>query len=251
MTRRGAVGALVGMSLRAAQAPVVAVVLDAKSGKPIEERGGAASLTVAAPGSTVKPLILAALLESGKLLERETVHCSGQLLIQKRSFACVHPHLNTPIDLPTAIAYSCNEYVAKMAQRFTANEQANALRRYGLGARVVGDSTLQALGEDGIEVTVSELAAAYRRLTAAPIAIRKGLEDAIEFGTGQKARVAGITVAGKTGSSGNGRWAWFAGFAPSVDPRFIVAVRTQGSSGGADAAPIAAELLSAAFRRHA
>jgi cell division protein FtsI/penicillin-binding protein 2 len=193
--------------------------------------------------------------------------CSGHLTINNRSFACVHPRANTPLDLTAAIAYSCNEYVVKMAQRFTPTEQLNVLRRYGLASRTNLSSpeasgeiraassrniALQTLGEQDIEVTVLGLATAYRRLaTSAPQPVREGMEGAVEYGTAQGARIAGVKIAGKTGSSGNGRWAWFAGFAPSVKPRFVVAVRTQGSSGGADAAPIAAELLTAAFRNHA
>lgn len=267
MTRRGVVGALLGMSLRAAEAPATAVVLDATSGRVLDSRWmEEAAQVLAPPGSTLKPLILTALLDSGKLRPAETMMCSGHLTIGQRSFACSHPPTNTPIDLQTAIAYSCNEYVAKMAQRFTPTEQLDVLRRYGLGSRTnlsaseaagkiqlaSGNGALmQALGEQSVEVSLLELAAAYRKLaSAAPMAVREGMENAVEFGTAQNAMVKGIKVAGKTGSA-HGRWAWFAGFAPSTKPRFVVAVRTRGSSGGADAAPIAAELFTSAFRRYA
>ena len=258
---------LAGMSLRAAQAPATAVVLDARTGKLVESmRFEQASRTVATPGSTLKPLILSSLLETGRLRVHDAFPCSGTLVIEGRSFACVHPRMNTPIDVPTAIAYSCNEFVAHAVERWKAGEQLSALRRWGLSSRTGLDATeaigklqlsagsnatLQALGEFGIEVSVLELALAYRRLAGTVHALaRKGLEDAVEFGTAQRAQVKGVKIAGKTGSSGNGRWAWFAGFAPSVQPKFIVAVRTQGASGGADAAPIAGELLASAFRDH-
>jgi cell division protein FtsI/penicillin-binding protein 2 len=75
-----------------------------------------------------------------------------------------------------------------------------------------------------------------------------GLEDAVEYGTAQRAHSAGWKVAGKTGSvlaAGGAHLAWFAGFAPSHQPSVVVAVMLQGRSGGADAAPIAGRILDA------
>jgi penicillin-binding protein 2 len=73
------------------------------------------------------------------------------------------------------------------------------------------------------------------------------MEEAVEFGTSQLARVPGATVAGKTGSVPSARVAWFAGFAPSRAPSVVVVVMLQGRSGGADAAPIAARILQSYF----
>jgi cell division protein FtsI/penicillin-binding protein 2 len=75
-----------------------------------------------------------------------------------------------------------------------------------------------------------------------------GMEDAVTYGTARRAQVAGLAVAGKTGSvrAGDGAFiAWFAGFAPSRDPAVVVTVMLQGRSGGADAAPIAGRILEA------
>ena len=41
--------------------------------------------------------------------------------------------------------------------------------------------------------------------------------------------------------------AWFAGFLPSVAPKYVVTVMLQGRSGGADAAPVAGRILEAAW----
>jgi len=102
---------------------------------------------------------------------------------------------------------------------------------------------LQALGEHGIAVTPSDLVLAWQALAArAHGPILEGLEGAVEFGTAQRARVPGFTVAGKTGTA-PGNAAWFAGFAPSRNARFIAVVLAPGHSGGADAAPLAAELF--------
>jgi penicillin-binding protein A len=263
MDRRRAIVALSGTfayKSLAATSSGMGIVLDAASGRLVASRRlETARLLLAPPGSTLKPLVLAELLNSGKLGPDETFACTGKLMIDGRSFACVHPRLNRPVDLSTAIAYSCNEYVARAARRFEPGELARVLSRYGLSSRShlsddeatgrlqpsTGSQTqLQALGEANVEITLLELASAYRALSAsAPQPALKGLEDAVEFGTAQHAQVPGVRVAGKTGSAANGHWAWFAGFAPSRQPKIIVAVLTQGSSGGADAAPLAQALL--------
>jgi cell division protein FtsI/penicillin-binding protein 2 len=166
----------------------------------------------------------------------------------------------------TALAYSCNCYVAHVAERFEPGELARELEAAGLGARsgffdvpevsgriaaarTLDAIKLQALGEEGVSITLAELAVAYRGLALkAPPPVLTGLEEAVEFGTAQRAKVAGVKVAGKTGSvrtSGGARIAWFAGFLPSRNPQMAIAVMLQGRSGGADAAPIAGRILEA------
>ena len=150
----------------------------------------------------------------------------------------------------TAIAYSCNCFVAHYASRFRAGELAPEMERWGLASRTnwfgeregagrVWDAPppLQALGEDGVLVTPASLAMAYCRLVsrAAP-AVLAGMADAVEFGTAQRAQVAGLKVAGKTGSvrtPAGAYVAWFAGFTDAA----VVTVMLQARSGGADAAP--------------
>jgi cell division protein FtsI/penicillin-binding protein 2 len=78
--------------------------------------------------------------------------------------------------------------------------------------------------------------------------ILAGLEGAVDFGTAQLARVSGFRVAGKTGttrSAAGNSIAWFAGFLPSRAPDTVVTVMLAGRSGGADAAPVAAQILEA------
>ncbi|MDD4334375.1 MAG: penicillin-binding transpeptidase domain-containing protein [Desulfotomaculaceae bacterium] len=83
--------------------------------------------------------------------------------------------------------------------------------------------------------------------------IKDGMVDAVRSGTAAAARVAGVQVAGKTGSAQNPHGqahAWFIGFAPAERPRLAVAVLVENAgSGGTVAAPIAGQLLSAALNK--
>lgn len=73
--------------------------------------------------------------------------------------------------------------------------------------------------------------------------------DAVEEGTATQARLSGVRVAGKTGTSeaGTNPPAWFIGFAPADDPIIALAIVIEGGgvggSGGTVAAPIARDLF--------
>jgi penicillin-binding protein 2 len=91
--------------------------------------------------------------------------------------------------------------------------------------------------------------------------VRRGMQKVVGAGggTGGRARIKGIEVAGKTGTAQN--WTardgqrvkdnhvWFIAFAPYEAPRYAVAVFVQGAkSGGGVAAPIAAKILEDAMK---
>ena len=220
------------------------------------------------PGSAIKPFTLEALLRSGKLRADERFPCPGKLSLAGRAFNCSHPPVAAPIDVTTALAYSCNCFVTHFAARFAPGQFAAELLRSGLAARSewfggregaaqIDRATsrdaqqLQSIGETALLVTPAEMALAYRRLAlSAPDAIRRGLESAVEFGTAQNARASAASVAGKTGSvraTDGAMFAWFCGFAPRTNPSVVVTVVLEARSGGADAAPLAAKILDAHF----
>lgn len=248
-----------------------ALLIDVRTRRPIAVSGGAlATRSLTPPGSTLKPFVLSALIKSGKLSASFSLPCPGRLTIGNRTLDCSHPPLAAPVRIDTAIAYSCNCFVAQVAARFEPGELARVLDSYGFGspsgliagdeasgrvlaARSMDAQRLQALGEDGIVITAAELALAYRSL-ALQVArpeiqpILDGLEGAVEFGTAQHARVPGAKFAGKTGSvltAAGEPIAWFAGFLPSRAPEVVVVVMLPGRSGGADAAPVAGRILAA------
>ena len=216
----------------------IAVVVDRSSGRILSSHG-AVNVAVR-PGSTLKPFVVWALLDLHRLTPAETLPCPRTLNIAGHNFACSHPPLNSPVNAETALAYSCNNFVAHFAERLRDGELAAFLRAHGFSgasAAVGADRIrMQALGEADVRVTPLELARAYARLAdAAPEVVKQGLRSAVAYGTAQLAGGAGL--AGKTGTA-EGR-ALFAGFTRDV----AVVVAMPGASGGGDAAPWAKEIV--------
>ena len=86
------------------------------------------------------------------------------------------------------------------------------------------------------------------------------MEAVVEDGTGTRAQIDGVAVAGKTGTAqhGEGRkaHAWFISFAPANDPKIAVAVIAEDggvagseAGGGTVAAPIAKQMMEARLNR--
>jgi peptidoglycan glycosyltransferase len=77
------------------------------------------------------------------------------------------------------------------------------------------------------------------------------MANVVREGTGTAAALSGVNVAGKTGTAEvkaeTLNQVWFIGFAPVENPRYAIAVTLEdqplGSSGGVDAAPLAAQVL--------
>jgi penicillin-binding protein A len=77
------------------------------------------------------------------------------------------------------------------------------------------------------------------------------MASVVNEGTGTAAALSGVDVAGKTGTAevkgGQLNQVWFIGFAPVKSPRYAIAVTLEdqppGTSGGRDAAPLAAQVL--------
>ncbi len=81
--------------------------------------------------------------------------------------------------------------------------------------------------------------------------VKKMMVAVVQSGTGTTASLAGVTVAGKTGTATNpsGRaHSWFVCFAPAEKPRVVVAIIVENGGYGADvAAPIARDVLRTAL----
>ena len=231
-----------------------------------------ASLRLEAPGSTLKPFLLMAMLESGKLDPKQKLICHRTLKIGSAQLDCTHPAEVTELDAAEAIAYSCNSYVAQVASRWNGTELVELLRRTGFdtpsglvrqeaSGRIALPSNLEelqleALGYRGIVVTPLELLEAYRKLAlragqknlGVDAPVFKGLEDSVAFGMAHAAWVDGMNIAGKTGTSvarnTKQTHGFFVGYAPAENPEIAVVVfLAQGR--GLDAAAVAQPVFSA------
>jgi cell division protein FtsI/penicillin-binding protein 2 len=237
-----------------------------------------AARTLAAPGSTLKPLVLYGLVASGRWDQSRRIACTLKLRIAGRSLNCSHPPAD-PMDARQALTWSCNTYFAALAGALAPGQLRAPLAPTGLLSQTglapaeaiavfhdpqTPDATrLALLGVDGVLVTPLELATAYRWLavrlaaphpegtgrppaSAAAQVVRDGLQDSASFGMAGAASLGGVPIAGKTGTaspaSGGQSHGWFVGLAPSDAPHAIIVVYLPAGH-GADAARVAADLL--------
>jgi penicillin-binding protein A len=111
------------------------------------------------------------------------------------------------------------------------------------GVRTGGGSVVE-------EAAPAEWVTAIEPATA--LTLNEMMQRVVTSGTGTGAAIEGVKVAGKTGTAERGdgtNLAWFIGFAPADDPRVAIAVAVEDtySTGGAEAAPLAALVLRAAL----
>ncbi len=257
-------------ALRAAlyRTAAVAVVLDLRSGRLLaSQRSQEAARFESAPGSTLKPFFLASALEQHRIDAATTVACRRALRIGKRDLACTHPRAAGAFNASQALAYSCNNYFAALATRFTPEQAVQILRGYGFAERPrlfalespggvrlpQSEDQLQllVLGVEGVTVTPAQLAVAYRRLAAAfpaAPAVKRGLEGSVSYGMAHNAAVPGIVVAGKTGTASDPGEAWtqgwFAGIASHGGEEIVLVIYLPRGNGG-DAAGLAQRFLRA------
>jgi penicillin-binding protein A len=121
----------------------------------------------------------------------------------------------------------------------------------GVGMRPHVVSRIVSPGGDTVRRTRSrELDRAIKPETAA--ALTAMMEAAVTGGTGRRAQIPGVRVAGKTGTAETGvarvYTAWFVFFAPADDPKVagaVVVERVPNGFGGSVAAPIAKAIMQA------
>jgi cell division protein FtsI/penicillin-binding protein 2 len=251
-----------------------AVVLDVRSGRILASSHlDVAARRIAAPGSSIKPFTLQALLESGKVSAQTSLVCKRALSINGHKLDCSHPVTGEPLDPAAALAYSCNSYFTTVALRISPEEMRGAFLRDGFAsptalapaeatgtvalAKSPEQQQLQAIGEWGVQVTPLELLRAYRSLALLQSKHEEklselfaGLEQSVTYGMGHEAQPAQpMKVAGKTGTAaaGEGNWshAWFAGYAPVQNPEVVLVVFLEKGHGGSDAAGVARKVFDA------
>lgn len=133
----------------------------------------------------------------------------------------------------------------QMAQVAGAVANGGKLIRPRLTDRIVGQD-----GRVEEQIDPATQSQVMKRATAAELT--EMMTDVVNEGTGVAGALSDVQVAGKTGTAEVGPQAslnqvWFIGFAPVDDPRYAIAVTLEdqpiGTSGGANAAPLAAQIL--------
>lgn len=252
------VGKLARETLAESTDPAALIAIDLPSGEQVAAEFHQLESDVAfPPASTVKPLLAAAALEHSLIEADQPLLCDGGWKRDGVELKCFAEH--GPIDLPTALAASCNAYFFEVAHRLGPERTAaqfEGLGLTGLAAAARNPDPVKAMaaaiGHGDATVTPASLASAYAEFAGRPNieGIHQGMREAVssEHGTARAAAAEGTIVAGKTGTAEaeNGRThGWFAGYAPAESPRLLTLVYVDGEGpAGQTAAPVAGTFLS-------
>lgn len=269
------------------------------------------------PGSTMKPLVVAAALNEGVIKADDIIYCeNGAFKVGRHTIRDTHRHGN--LSVSEIIAKSSNIGALKIGRRLGAKKLYGELKKLGFGSRtgikvpgeVAGllaapkhwsDARLATISfGQGIGVSALQMAAALGTIAAGGVwhqpylvdrqvtsdgtvlyrhgqgqdgkknsrrvfsertarQVAEMMEGVVkDGGTGRRAAIKGIRVAGKTGTSQKAdlvtggyskekRIGSFVGFAPVQDPKAVVLVvidEPQGASyGGVVAAPAFREIM--------
>jgi penicillin-binding protein 2 len=273
-----------------------------------------------APGSTFKPVVALAGLESGAIDPDFTVHCPGGATFYGRYFKCHLRGGHGAVSLYRGLVQSCDVYFYNVGNRLGIDKIAEYAELVGFGRKTgidlpheaaglvpssawkirnfrqkwyAGETISVAIGQGALTVTPLQLAYAIGGIAmggvwhtphllkqaqpAPPRVARFDVNHAVEIvnalygvvndgGTGTRARIPGIEVCGKTGTSQLASNAvlksaklgealkdnaWFVGFAPRGTPEIVVVALFEAGEHGYMAAPIVRDVIKAYFDKKA
>lgn len=242
------------------------------------------ALTPRQPGSTIKPFVYAAALDSGKIKSNTLVNATP------RSFNGYYitngGRWQGSVALQDAISYSLNVPVAELVQKLGFEAVADYLKRFGISTVTPSDYNFAALALGGMYHGIKplELAAAYgvfanggeyhqpyfieqvtdhrgqlvyqhqrqaRRVISKEVAdtMHYFLKGVVTRGTGTGARIAWES-AGKTGTTDDNRCLWFVGYTNNLATAVWVGNNDHtpvygAGSGGSVAGPIWRQYMTA------
>lgn len=242
-----------------------AVILDARSGVVVAVTG---DQRAAAPGSSVKPLLVAEALRAGVIASDHRHTCTGGLEVAGTPLRCFGEH--GTVDVARGLATSCNAFAFDVAEALGAEAVTDTFEQFGFEVPArPGDMTPEVYaatvgtGHGGLMVTPRELGEAYRTSLLsdgettnwsdeASKTVREGLIAAVNTpeGTANTCALDGTRVAAKTGTAdhdGDGRYdSWLVALAPADAPEIILVVHVaDGGTAPEAAAPAAGEILRA------
>lgn len=269
----------------------IILVLDPRSGEVLAAgyRGGTettaqlAAVRPMVPGSTFKPLVVAAALEEGVIAATDRFDASPR---PGSGIVDAQPH--GALDVGEILAVSSNVGLSKIFEKLGASRLAVWSKRFHLAsapstladpAAVADLAIFGKVSSNPLEMTaafatlanggvyhpptfVARRDAGERILRAATASTVLELLAGVtgERGTGKAARVPGVRVAGKTGTAHLGAakdetdlYASFIGAAPLESPRYVVFVGAEtprnGGTGGQVAAPVFGRVMSRLLAR--
>jgi beta-lactamase regulating signal transducer with metallopeptidase domain len=234
------------------------------------------------PGSTMKPLVIAAALEEGAIKPTDRFDATPQLMSTIKDST---PH--GMLDVGEILTVSSNVGLTRIFDKLGAAKLVAWTKRFHLAA---APSTLDATTGPAVAIganlssTPLEMAAAFAALANAGVyhaptfgpdrdagervvradtaATVLGLLEGVtgDQGTGKAARVTGVRVAGKTGTAPLGKdpnthdyYASFVGTAPLDHPRYVIFVGAEtprdGGTGGQVAAPVFGRVMTRLLAR--
>lgn len=259
------------------------LVLDPRSGRVLAQTDDAPELPVV-PASTLKPLTLAIALDSGSITAEQRFDCGNGARSYGPELTLRDAGQYGALDAAEILAVSSNVGVSRIFDVLGSARLSSGLNRFGIGAPAsIPDGTLRgalvAIGE-GSTTSPAALAAAYgvfandgvlvrgsrsERVIQSSTAstVRSMLEGVVtgERATGTAARVPGVRIGGKTGTSDDpdceacahtsGTFATFIGIVPLDEPRWVIYVGvgqpSREGSGGTIAAPAFARIATRAL----
>ncbi|WP_412755140.1 penicillin-binding transpeptidase domain-containing protein [Legionella pneumophila] len=232
---------------------------------------------VFSPGSTIKPFIAAAAIDSGHSSETKTYDCHSPYEIEGKTFTDYNPNIGSA-SLTEAIAKSSNVCLIKVSQETGLPVIRKKLAEFGFDMNTWWQANqsddlqlaIVSLGEN-IPVTIDSLTKSYAILAHSGRPFKQGetpvispatassinniLENVVTNGTGKLAAIPDVSVAGKTGTVAEHinlakaeHLALFAGYLPANAPHYAMVVVIEDgylskkgktlTSGGELAAPV-------------
>ena len=98
------------------------------------------------PGSTMKMISIAYLLEHGVISTNKQYYCTGKYRFGNRTFRCWNESGHGYVDLDKALIQSCNVYFFNVIQNIPLNSWAELCRRFGFGEKTGIDLPSESFG---------------------------------------------------------------------------------------------------------